>query len=54
MISIIDALVLNTHLGVDVNKVVEDCQIVNDCTEEEAVEALVDKYVEATMKSGAA
>ena len=49
MISIIDALVLNLHAGVDVNKIIEDYQIVNDCSEEEAVEALVNKYAESTM-----
>ncbi len=50
MISIIDALVINTHLGNDVNKIIEDCQIINDCTETEAVEFIVSKLVESTTR----
>lgn len=49
MISLIDALVLNIHIGNDVDKVIKDYQIVNDCSEEDAIEALVDKYVESTI-----
>ena len=43
MIGILDFL----HLSNDVNKTIEDYQIVNDCTKDEAIEALVDKIMEA-------
>ncbi len=52
MISLIDALVINLHAGVDFKKVVEDFQIVNNCSEEDAVEALVDKYVKSGLDKG--
>ena len=45
MIGIIDTLVLNEHLGVDVNKAIEDYQIANDCTEKEAIEAIPYKII---------
>ena len=32
----------------DISKAVEDYQIANDCTEEEAIDALVDKITKAT------
>ena len=47
MINIFDLLVLNMQWGVDVNKVIKECQTTNDCTEKEAIDAMVDKYIEA-------
>lgn len=46
MINLIDALLINTHMGNDVAAIIEDYQIVNDCTEAEAIDALVDKIME--------
>jgi len=46
MIDLIDTLLINTHMGNDVAEIIEDYQIANDCTEEDAIDALVDKIME--------